>query len=154
MAAVVEQRQETRGESRERPDRQNDGEHHEGAGAERLDAQVDPGWRVGWRIAQRAQGHERADEQHDSGNQDRVVDDLAPVPLHRRKADAHFAGSGISASTRVFGSIPAGGSGGGRFTSAIVKPKATRTRQHRPEQTMDVAVSAGHRAAFSQRMST
>ena len=134
MAAVVEQRQEARGEPRQRADHQDDGQHHERAGAERLDAQADPGRLVGRRIAQRADRHERADEQRDAGEQDRVIDELAPVPLHRLEAGAHFAGSDLRAAARAAGAC----------TSAMREAERDDDGEHRPEQAMDRAVPARH----------
>jgi hypothetical protein len=64
----------------------------------------------------------------DAADEDRVIDELASVPLHRLEAGAHFGGSDC-----------AGGSGGGRSTSAMVKPSAT------------ITASAGHSRRWTVR---
>jgi len=89
MAPVVEQRQEARIKPRQRADRKNDGEHDEGAGAEGVDAQIDPAGPILRRVAPSGNPHEARDIEGDAGKQDEVVDDLLAVPLNGAEADAH-----------------------------------------------------------------
>src|SRR5262249_45713983 len=116
MAPVVEERQEAAVEPRERPDRQDDRQHEEGAGAECTDAQIDRRRPVLGRVEPVRQKEIRADIEHDRRDQYAVLDELRPVPLHRAKGGADAWGPGA---------VGAGVRGGARSTSAMVKPGAT-----------------------------
>jgi hypothetical protein len=117
MAAVVEQRQETAVEPRQRPDAEDDGQHDEGAAAESADAQVDGGQQILGRIEPMDQHQVATNVERHAAEQDGVVDELRPVPLHGAKTGAHGLVS------CVVGGV--GGSGGGRSTSAIAKATMT-----------------------------
>ncbi len=122
MPPVVEQRQEARAQPRQRPDREDRGQHQERAQAEGADAKIDPGRTVFGRMQVRLNGDERDDEGRNDGEQDGVVDQLVAVPLNGAEADAHERASagagGKDADTK-------GAAGAGRSASAIARPSAT-----------------------------
>ena len=118
MAPVVEQRQEAAIEPRQRPDRQDDRQHEEGAGAERADAQIDRRRQVLGRVEPIRQSQIAADIERDAGEQDAVVDELRRGSTARRESRRSW----LEPLARAAGA-PA--SGGGRSTSAIAKPSAT-----------------------------
>jgi hypothetical protein len=88
-----------------------------GATAEGADALIDRGRQILGRVDPMAQHQEDADINHDARQHPDVVDQLRPVPLQGAKTDAH----GLISSIACGGSA----SGGGRRTSAIVRPSAT-----------------------------
>ncbi len=126
MTPVVQHRQETAIEARQRPDRKNDRQHEECAAAEGADAQIDRGRQIlGW-VEPMGQDQIAADVERHADEQDAVVNELRPVPLHGAKRGTH----GLSSSAARGGSAL----GGGRNVSAIAKPSATakaRTGQSR-----------------------
>ena len=89
MPAVVEQRQEAAVEPRQRADRQDHGEHQEGAGAEGANPDVDRVRQILRRMPLPIDRGKAGDEERDGGEQHAVIDELVPVPLHRAEADAH-----------------------------------------------------------------
>ena len=120
MAAVVEKRQEAAIEPRQRADRQDDGQHQERATAEGADAQVDRGRLILRRLEPGRHDQVAGEVERDRRDQDRVIDELLPIPLDRAEAHAH--GARAPAVSAVRGAFP---SGGGRRMSAIAKPSAT-----------------------------
>src|SRR5262245_15652380 len=112
MAPVVEERQEPSIKPRQRPDRKDHGEHHEGAAAESANAQVDRGRHILRRIDPIGNDEKDADEQRNRRHQDGIVDDLGAVPLDGAKTNAHRTTSECGA-----------GGGGGRQMSASATPK-------------------------------
>jgi hypothetical protein len=113
VATVGEQWQEPSIEARERPDAQDDGEHQECAASGGTDPDVDRVGKVVRGMNPPGDGGETAEESHDARRENRIVDQLVAVPLHRTEARAH----GLPP-------VAAGGSGGGRNASAIVRPSA------------------------------
>ena len=89
MAPVIEQRQETRAEPRQRADAEDDGQHQKGAEAGRLQPDVDGIRQVlGWVPVQNDDSV--ADDENYGGNDDDgVVDQLGPIPLYGAETDAH-----------------------------------------------------------------
>jgi len=86
---VVQERQESRAEPRQRPDAENDRQHQEGTGAGRPDADIDRVRQVFWR---KQAPDDRAVNRHigrNGGQQDGVVDQLVAIPLNGAEADAH-----------------------------------------------------------------
>ena len=122
VAAIVQQRQEPRIEPGERADRQDDRQHRERAGAERLDPEIDP---VEWslrRMPGRPDRNVCTDEQRHAGEQGRVVDDLPAVPRYRLEAGAHAAPECDGLAVE-----PVRASDGGRLASAARNSAPTRT---------------------------
>jgi hypothetical protein len=74
---------------RQRSDRQDDGQHEEGAGAEGADAHVDRRRQILRRLDPITDADEGRYIKRDGGEQDAVIDELLPAPLHRLEADAH-----------------------------------------------------------------
>src|SRR6478672_9043749 len=113
MAAIVEERQKSAVETGERTDCKNDGQHEKRAASERADVNIDASRNVDGRMQRIGDGVERADIEHDTADQDGIIDELAAVPLDRAKTCAHR-----TTSASACGGI----SGGGRSASANAKP--------------------------------
>jgi hypothetical protein len=115
VPAIEQKLAEPRIEPRQRPDRQNDGEHEEGAGAEGTDAHVDRRCQVLRGFDPVTDANEGQYINNDPREQDAVIDELRSAPLHRLEPDAHRCPS-----------IAAAGAGGGaRITSDIARAVLT-----------------------------
>src|SRR5262245_57368735 len=117
MAAVVQQQQEATIEARQWPDRQNDREHDEGAGAESANAKIDGSRRILWRINPINHGQISADVERNACKQDSVIAELRAVPLHGAERGTHGLSSAATGGACT--------SRGGRSAIAIAKANAT-----------------------------
>ena len=120
MAPVVEVRQEAGIEPRQRADRQHHGQHEKGANAESAQPDVERARQALRRREPPGDRGETADEQRYGGEQNGVVDELGPVPLHGAVFDAH--------QRSPFRPAQAGGSV--RKNSASAKPSPTASARN------------------------
>src|ERR1700730_13410301 len=126
MTPVVQQQQETAIEPRQRPDRENDRQHEKCAAAESTYAQIDRGRQILRWIEPINRDQIGADVERYAREQDAVVNELRPIPLHGAKRGTH----GLCPSAARGASTL----GGGRSVRTIAKPSATekaRTGQSR-----------------------
>src|SRR5215471_12565148 len=117
MSAIVEQRQKSPVDARQRTDGEDDGEHDERTAAECANRDVDPIEECLGRIAPRSYSDEETDICRYGAEKDGVVDDLRTIPLDSPEADAH----------RETSTCACGSSGGGRSQSAMLTPIPTIT---------------------------